>query len=319
MYRAAKSIGSGAQVGSSRFGSTIAAAELSVDTVRRPANGAELRLVQLIKEYTAGHEDAHAMDDVYDLLYDEIDVNVMDADAGRSVLHWAVLHGQAQLAKALLEAGAVVNTFAKDGTTPLMAAVRKGGVELVSMLLHEGAHCDLINQGTGQGPLLLACLFCNVELVELLLAKQATADISWATPQGPVTILQVVAAKVQEPKPSADMYMEVVRALLGAGADPSRLASTAKQETLLHNAVARRQLSLMVALAQAGADVNVPTKDGSSPLMTAVRQGSPELVSALLDCGAELQYKNEVWQGLLPFSLYCCCIIMYVGLDGSPA
>ena len=183
------------------------------------------------------------MDDIYDLLYDETDVNIMDADAGRSALHWAVLHGQTQLAKALLEAGAVVNTFAKvrggavtvhavvawactmrapcaanrtcvcppppgweapiiagmshvpctqvapellqrparacmvhcptphartcaracrhtrvrvsvcagalllqDGTTPLMAAVRKGGVELASMLLCEGAHCDLINQ-----------------------------------------------------------------------------------------------------------------------------------------------------------------------------
>ncbi len=77
-----------------------------------------------------------------------------------------------------------------------------------------------------------------------------------------MTPLQAVAAKVQEPKPSADMYMEVVGALLQAGADPGVLISVAKEETLLHSAVARRQLALVRALAKAGADVNTPTKVG---------------------------------------------------------
>lgn len=38
-------------------------------------------------------------------------------------------------------------------------------------------------QTTGMGPLLLACMFCNLELVQLLLDRKAAPDITWGGPQ----------------------------------------------------------------------------------------------------------------------------------------
>ncbi|KAG2449821.1 hypothetical protein HYH02_005344 [Chlamydomonas schloesseri] len=298
--RGARNIG--AVSANSRLGSTSSKAlEITWDTIKRATTENELRLIGLVKEYSAGHEDPRLLDNIFELLYEETSPNIMDADAGRSALHWAVLHGQVQLARTLLEAGALVNTFAKDGSTPLMAAVRKGSIEVVELLLEEGARTELINSATGAGPLLLAAVFSNMDLVQLLLERKAMPDVQWGGPNGPVTPLTAVAAKVCEPKPTAEQYLQIVEALLAAGASPDVIVDASKGETLLHNAVARSQVALVRALLGVKANPDTPSK-GLTPLMTAVRLSSCELVEALIDGGAEVEAKNE-FNGKSAFSM----------------
>ncbi|GLI63909.1 hypothetical protein VaNZ11_007046 [Volvox africanus] len=302
-YRGARLI-SAAQ-GNSRLGSSSSKSlDLTWDSVPRAVTENEVRLIGLVREYSAGHEDARVIDSIFELLYEETSPNVMDADAGRSALHWAVLHGQTQLVRTLLEAGALANTFAKDGFSPLMAAVRKGSSEVVGLLLDEGAKIDLINTTTGCGPLQLACVFANTELVQLLLDRKATPDVRWNGAKGVMTPLVAAAAKVCEPKPMAELYLQVVDKLLAAGACPDVIINQEKGETLLHSAVARNQLGLLRALLRANASPDMPTKDGVTPLMTAVRLSSAELVEALLDGGAVVEAINE-YNGKTAFSVAC--------------
>ncbi|GIL71711.1 hypothetical protein Vretimale_854 [Volvox reticuliferus] len=302
-YRGARLI-SAAQ-GNSRLGSSSSKSlDLTWDSVPRAVTENEVRLIALVREYSAGHEDARVIDNIFELLFEETSPNIMDADAGRSALHWAVLHGQSQLVRALLEAGALANTFAKDGFSPLMAAVRKGSSEIVGLLLDEGAKIDLINTTNGCGPLQLACVFANTELVQLLLDRKATPDVRWNGAKGVMTPLVAAAAKVCEPKPIAELYLQVVEKLLAAGACPDVTINQEKGETLLHNAVARNQPGLVRALLTAQASPDTPTKDGVTPLMTAVRLSSPELVEALLDGGAAVEAINE-FNGKTAFSVAC--------------
>ncbi|GIL46013.1 hypothetical protein Vafri_3096 [Volvox africanus] len=302
-YRGARLI-SAAQ-GNSRLGSSSSKSlDLTWDSVPRAVTENEVRLIGLVREYSAGHEDARVIDNIFELLYEETSPNIMDTDAGRSALHWAVLHGQTQLVRALLEAGALANTFAKDGFSPLMAAVRKGSSEVVGLLLDEGAKIDLINTITGCGPLQLACVFANTELVQLLLDRKATPDVRWNGAKGVMTPLVAAAAKVCEPKPMAELYLQVVDKLLAAGACPDVIIHQEKGETLLHNAVARNQLGLVRSLLRAQASPDMPTRDGVTPLMTAVRLSSAELVEALLDGGAVVEAINE-FNGKTAFSVAC--------------
>ncbi|TWU44470.1 Ankyrin repeats (3 copies) [Rubripirellula tenax] len=69
-----------------------------------------------------------------------------DPDEGHGVssydgnaLHWAAFRGDDLDVKNLLEAGATVNCYEKDGFTPIVYAANKGHWEIVKMLVDTGA------------------------------------------------------------------------------------------------------------------------------------------------------------------------------------
>ncbi len=82
--------------------------------------------------------------------------------------------------------------------------------------------------------------------------------------------------------------VEIVRTLLGAGADPNLGGAT----TPLEAAVVEGHCEIVDALIAAGVDVNLSVEDGFTPLMTAATTGNLRLVQALLDAGARPQLKN---------------------------
>ena len=66
------------------------------------------------------------------------DVNTADVN-GRTALIWAAQKGHTETSQALLEAGADVNAKGEDGYTALMYAANAGHTEIVELLKKAGA------------------------------------------------------------------------------------------------------------------------------------------------------------------------------------
>ena len=93
----------------------------------------------------------------------------------------------------MLEQGADIEHVGNDvtGATPLLAATQEGHVEVVRMLLEQGADADKVRKDGGATPLHIAsCEWrlymnlneCKVEMVRILL--QHGADINKTTDNG---------------------------------------------------------------------------------------------------------------------------------------
>ena len=85
--------------------------------------------------------DAAQADDlptVVKLIKEHADVNAA-ANDGSSALLWAAYHSNVEMTKALLAAGAWVDTPNHYGVTPLLQASRNGDVEVMRALLEAGA------------------------------------------------------------------------------------------------------------------------------------------------------------------------------------
>ena len=71
---------------------------------------------------------------------------------GRTPLHWAAVRGHAVVARALLEAGASVDAVDKEGDTPLHLAADLGHAEVSTALLNAARLRRVALSGDGSGP-----------------------------------------------------------------------------------------------------------------------------------------------------------------------
>ena len=114
-----------------------------------------------------------------------VDLLLPPGAAARSdLLSGAVVKGQTDLVKVLLEHGAEVNARSSQGATPLDDAALKGRVEVARLLLQHGADVKARNSYGGT-PLHDAALGGHADVVELLLENGAAIDArddSGATP-----------------------------------------------------------------------------------------------------------------------------------------
>ena len=112
--------------------------------------------------------------EVRSLLKQGADVNDAQGD-GMTALHWASMHGDLDLAKMLIYAGANLRAATRlNGYTPLFLASREGHAALVKTLVEAGGDAKALSS-TGSTPLMLAAASGSVEAVKLLI--DAGADI----------------------------------------------------------------------------------------------------------------------------------------------
>jgi ankyrin repeat protein len=90
--------------------------------------------------------------------------------AGSTPLHLAALKNHVEVLKALLEAGAGVNTRRMDGSTPLHLAALRGASSVVPALISSGANVEAVTKHNDSA-LELALANGNTEIVMLLFAR----------------------------------------------------------------------------------------------------------------------------------------------------
>jgi len=246
------------------------------------------------------------------LLQQGRDVNAAQGD-GMTALHWAAMKNDAGLAQMLVYAGANVKATTRlGGNTPLVIAARNGHAPVVDVLLKAGADAKGTTS-TGTTPLMLAAASGSVDAVKALLA--AGAEVSAKESSMEQTALMFAAANTR---------VDVMRVLIAAGASVKAASKVVNVSTLTspeeeffaqQSAQQRPAAGAPAAAAapaggaggrrgpqtgKAGVERNfrynelVGWQGGMTPLLFAVRQGSMDAVTVLLEAGADV---NQVSGG----------------------
>jgi ankyrin repeat protein len=214
------------------------------------------------------------------------DVNAVASD-GSTALLWAAYHSDAEMTKALLAAGAVVDVANHYGVTPLLQASRNGDAAVMRLLLDAGAEPTRWH-AEGETPLMAASRTGRLEAVQLLISHG-----SFLNAQDP---FQEETALMWA---SAEGHLEVVKALLAAGADPNlkghvALITDRKNAdhpsggfTALMFAVRNGHEEVAKALIAGGADPKLTNADGATATIVAIVNDRFDLAKELIDLGAD--------------------------------
>jgi len=175
----------------------------------------------------------------------------------------------------------------QGGLTPLLHAVREGHFEATKVLLDAGANVDQVSDGDHTSPLLIAMVNGHFDLGLELLARGADPTLASDAASTPLyaTINQrwipkARFAQQQAYKQQRATHIEIMRALLEAGADPnvqltkhlwymeynfSQLGADTWGATPFWRAAHALDVEAMRLLVEFGADPSIPTKAPPNP------------------------------------------------------
>lgn len=211
-------------------------------------------------------------------------------------LNIAINRGQVEAVRDLLEAGARPNEI--TGQSPLFDAIYKNNFEIIKLLLDYGADPNLKDK-KGNTPIDIAIENESNEIIKLLLDHGANKDmknLEGVTPLGKAIINDDV---------------EAARLLLQSGANPNEMMNMAPNlidlaklrndldiideirempeliGSAVYSAVVRDNYEMVLLLLTFGANPNLGTENGSTPLGAAISKGLIKIVKLLLENGAD--------------------------------
>jgi ankyrin repeat protein len=222
------------------------------------------------------------------LLAHGADVAARERTRGQTALMWAASQSHPAITKALIEHGADVRARSAGGFTPLLFAARQGDVESARLLVDAGAG---INDPAADGstPLLVATASNQEAVAQWLLTRGADPTLANGIGYTPLhAVVWKPSAKEGLIPPNGSVAL--VKALIAHGAavsarldkDPPALPGSYRFETGLAGAtpfwLAARAANpdVMRALAASGSDIELGTRDGTTPLMVAAGVGQPQ-------------------------------------------
>ncbi len=216
---------------------------------------------------------------------------------GNTLLVWAIDKQDSSLAGFLIESGAFVD--ARDGHNKpvLIKAVgrtvnvtdsQSGRVEMVTLLLKNGAEVDVTDQH-GDTAAMIALNDRNMPLFRLLVESGAHVNH-----KGKCESLLAAAVRMQLP--------EAVQLLLEHGAEITR---DSEGRPLLHLAVLMNNPEIVNLLLEHGADVKERNESGETPfILNAGGHCSESIAEALLKAGANIDERASDGSGVLHIGLY---------------
>lgn len=175
------------------------------------------------------------------------------------------------------------NNCSEKGQTALLFAIENGNLELVNLLLENGADPNLENK-EGNPPLFIPLstiyLKNSDEIIKTLLEHKANPNfIAKDVSKNPLLLLAIKRV----PK-------DIVQMFLDFGAEVN--SHNNLNETGLYIAVGEKNLDMCSLLIKYGADVNL-AKFGKTPLMAAAHNGSENMVKFLLSNNADKTLKDK--------------------------
>lgn len=199
---------------------------------------------------------------------------------GRIPLHYAAMHGRVDLLEELINvAPDTVNFRDQDSFTPLIHAIVHSQLACVQLLLASGAH--LTRLGPAEHiPLNLACQWGSMEIVELLLQRNAEMlpDAEGLYPA------HLVARSGKNPQ------MLLLLKRYGADLDqPDKLY----QWTPVFHAASEGHVEGLKTLLQCQVDVNVVDEKGLSAMYYATWEGHLECMKLLASMGSGVGLRSQ--------------------------
>jgi ankyrin repeat protein len=219
-------------------------------------------------------------------------VNSPSSD-GTTLLHWAVFHGNHELAENLIRQEVNVNASNDYGVSPLSEAAAVGNAEMIELLLEAGADVESPNH-EGQTALMAVARTGNLDAAKLLIKHGA--DLNAVENWGGQTALMWAAAR---------QHPDMVKLLIENGAILNKRAQVRDWErrvtaeprvkemlsgglTPLLYAVREDCLECVRVLVESGADMNLPDPDNVSPLILALINMRFDIAKYLIEAGAEV-------------------------------
>lgn len=182
----------------------------------------------------------------------------------------------------------------------LFAAIKAGNVDEVKSLVQQHPELKDARDASGASALLVAAYNMKPDVVNALLESGAAVDIFEAAVLGKTEriqeILNTAPGRVSEYAP--DGFTPVALAaffgqpaatklLIAAGADVNAAAKNPLKVSALHAAVAGRNLEIVKAVLEAGADVNAQQQVGFRPMHEAGTNANRKLAELLLAHGGD--------------------------------
>ena len=251
---------------------------------------------------------------------------------GMTALLYAARDGRLDIARALLDAGAVVNRAEANDIAPLLMALTNDHMAVARLLIERGADVNAADFW-GRTPLFAAVEIRNrdytrgnehgidresaFELVELLLERGANPNAQtreippirrWVTSLGDLTWINMIG---QTPFIRASMSGDIrtMRLLLAHGADPritttggtTALVTAAGGNVAVQQSFVESRESSMAAVKlclELGIDVNAANETGFTAVMGAANKGWDDILEVLLKAGGRLDVQDA--QGRTP-------------------
>jgi uncharacterized protein len=188
----------------------------------------------------------------------------------------AARRGDAGEVRRLLEQGASVTARDPEGATALVAAAYGNHLEAARALVEAGADVNAKDR-TEQSAFLLATSENYLELLDLTLA--AGADVAAKDSYNGTGLIRAAERG----------HAEVVRRLLATPIEVdhvNRLGWTALLEAVILGDGGPDHLRTVRLLVEAGADVDLPDRDGVTVLAHAERRGQEQIAAVLRQAGA---------------------------------
>lgn len=226
-----------------------------------------------------------------DMIRTGADVNAPQPDGTRPI-HWAVYRVDYGLVEALLAKKARVDVANEFGHTPLAEAAKQGDGRMVKMLLGAGSGTEGAN-ADGQTALMIAIKNGDLPVFQMLI--DAGANVNAVENVQDQTPLMWAAAATRNAG-------EMVKVLVAKGANvnarakfsdwPSQITSEPRGQYHAYGGLtpllyaARGGCDACVdALLDGGADVNLPTPEGVTPIMIALDNGHHGVARLLMERG----------------------------------
>jgi ankyrin repeat protein len=193
-------------------------------------------------------------------------------------LHEAAAKGDAAEIERLIATGEKPDIQDSRSRTPLHVAVFFKKYDAARALLKAGANPNALEYER-YDPLTIAAVANDVEMVKILLGGGANARNVTSRYDGTALI---AAAHLG--------HVDVVKLLIAAKAPLNHINNlgwTALMEAIVLGNGGANHTATLRALVQAGADVNIPDRQGTTPLQHARRRGYSEMARILEAAGAK--------------------------------
>jgi ankyrin repeat protein len=232
---------------------------------------------------------------------------------GNTPLHYALRrtsigrrHGRVAVVTFLVKHGANVNSCTKNGITPLMDASNIGDTDALKYLVENGAQIDLADND-GRTALALAASRLYDDIMIYLVAHNAnvaTHDVQGRTPLMEAIDSSSIFTIQNEKGHSIEEVnrLSIVNILLEHHADANSVDKSGW--TPLALASENNSTEIVTTLINHGADQNihVPSFGGETPLMTAIRKNNLQMLKVLVAAKPDLTLANSQGRTALSYA-----------------